>query len=80
MSYSDSRANYAEVLDAVVNDADIVMVTRSGKEPAVIISMSEYESLKETDYLLRNPVNAEFLREGIEALNSGRGVERELVE
>ena len=80
MTYSESRAHYAEVLDSVVNDREEVVITRAGHEPAVIVSLAEYQSLKETDYLMRNPVNARHLLGAIERLESGRGSEHTLVE
>ena len=80
MSYTESRARYAEVLDSVVNDREEVVITRAGHEPAVIVSLDDYESLKETAYLLRSPANARRLLESIGELESGGGVERELTE
>lgn len=80
MSYTESRARYAEVLDSVVNDREEVVITRAGHEPAVIVSLDDYESLKETAYLLRSPVNARRLLESIDQLEAGKGVERELIE
>lgn len=50
LTYTESRARYAEVLDSVVNDFEEVIITRAGHEPAVIISLAEYESL-----ILENP-------------------------
>ncbi|MGH8877664.1 MAG: type II toxin-antitoxin system Phd/YefM family antitoxin, partial [Stackebrandtia sp.] len=55
MTFSQSRAHYAQTLDSVVDDREEVIVTRAGHEPVVIVSLEEYESLKETAYLLRNP-------------------------
>jgi antitoxin YefM len=80
MSYTESRARYAEVLDAVVNDREEVVITRAGHEPAVIVSLDDYESLKETAYLLRSPANARRLLESIDQLEAGGGEERELIE
>lgn len=80
MTYSESRARYAEVLDAVVNDREEVVITRAGREPAVIVSLDDYESLKETAYLLRSPVNARRLLASIDELEAGDGTERELLE
>ena len=73
MSYSESRKRYAEVLDSVVNDREEVVITRAGHEPAVIVSLDDYESLKETAFLLRNPANARRLLGSIEELEAGRG-------
>lgn len=80
MSYSESRANYAEVLQSVVDNRDEVVITRSGKEAAVILSLEEYNSLRETAYLLRSPANAKRLAESIERLTSGGGAEHDLLE
>ncbi|MGO4783858.1 type II toxin-antitoxin system Phd/YefM family antitoxin [Cryobacterium sp. W22_MBD10_FK3] len=80
MTYSESRANYAATLSAVVDDREEVIITRAGHEPVVIVSLDEYESLKETAYLLRNPANARRLLGSIERLESGRGTEHDPVE
>ncbi|MET9516132.1 type II toxin-antitoxin system Phd/YefM family antitoxin [Streptomyces sp. NPDC002994] len=36
MSYTESRARYAETLDAVVNDREEVVITRAGHEAVVV--------------------------------------------
>lgn len=46
----------------------------------MIVSLDDYESLKETAYLLRSPANARRLLTSIEALESGEGTTRELLE
>lgn len=80
MSYSESRANYAQTLDAVIDDREEVVITRAGHDPVVIVALEDYESLKETAYLLRSPENARRLLGSIEELESGRGSRRELIE
>jgi antitoxin YefM len=80
LTYSESRAHYAETLDAVVDDREEVIVTRAGHEPVVIVALSEYESLKESAYLLRSPENARRLLASIDRLEHGGGTERDLLE
>lgn len=80
MSYSESRQRYAEVLDSVVDDREGIIITRSGHEPAVIISLEDYEALKETAYLMRSPANARRLLDAMERLESGQGTSHELLE
>lgn len=55
ISYTESRANYARVLDDVVYDREEAIITRAGHEPVVIVSLADYECLRETAYLLRSP-------------------------
>lgn len=80
ISFSESRAKYAETLDAVINDREEVVVTRVGHEPVVIVSLDDYESLKETAYLLRSPENAARLLGSIARLEADRGTEHPLSE
>ncbi len=80
MTYTESRQRYAEVLNAVVDDHEEVVITRAGREPVVIVSLADYESLRETAYLLRSPANARRLLDSVERLEGGQGVVRELAE
>lgn len=80
MSYTESRARYAEVLDAVVDDREEVVVTRAGHDPVVIVSLEDYESLRETAYLMRSPANARRLLDAMEQLEAGEGRMHPLVE
>ena len=80
MSYTESRARYAEVLDGVANDREEVIITRAGHEPVVIVSLEDYESLRETAYLMRSPANARRLLDAMERLEAGRGTGHDLIE
>lgn len=80
LSYSQTRANLAATLDAVTDDREEVVVTRAGHEPVVIVSLDDYESLKETAFLLKSPENARRLLASIDRLEGGAGVTRELAE
>ena len=78
ISFSESRKHYAETLDSVVNDREEVIVTRAGRDPVVILALDEYESLKETAYLLQSPVNAARILQAIAELESGGATAHEL--
>lgn len=80
LSYTESRARYAEVLDAVVNDREEVVITRAGHEPVVIVSLEDFESLRETAYLMRSPTNARRLIDAMERLEDGAGHEHDLID
>ena len=80
MSYTESRAKYADVLTRVVDDCEEVVVTRSGHEPVMIVSLAEYEALKESAYLLRSTKYARVLEERIARVERGLTVEHALLE
>lgn len=80
MTYTESRAKYAETLNSVVRDREEVIITRAGHDPVVIVALDDYESLKQTAYLLQNPENARRLLASIDRLEHGKGAARDLVE
>jgi antitoxin YefM len=80
MTYSESRAKYAQTLDSVIDDREEVVITRAGHDPVVIVALDVYESLKETAYLLRSPENARRLLASIDRLEHGGGIQRDLTE
>lgn len=80
MSYTESRARYAEVLSSVVDDREEIVITRAGHESVVLVSLDDFESLRETAYLMRSPANARRLLDAMERLESGAGEAHELAE
>lgn len=80
VNFTQLRQNLAAELDNVINNAEEVVVTRSGHEPVVIVPLAEYESMKETEYLLRSPSNAAALRRSIAELERGDLRERDLID
>jgi antitoxin YefM len=80
-SVSLLRRNLASTLDSVVDDHEPILVTREGgKSPVVILSLEDFASYEETEYLLRSPANAKRLKAAVKSLASGLGNERDLVE
>ena len=80
VSLTEARNNLKSVFDSVYLDHEEVVIHRKGRENVVIISLDEYNSMKETNYLLSNPNNAKYLRESIEQLHKGQVTERDLIE
>ncbi|WP_297003947.1 type II toxin-antitoxin system Phd/YefM family antitoxin [uncultured Corynebacterium sp.] len=80
MNYTESRKRYAEILDSVTEDREPVIITRSGHDPVVMVSLDDYESLRETAYLMRSPANARRILDAMEELDAGAGVEHGLID
>ena len=73
ITYTAARENLASTMDQVCNDHDPVIITRKRNQSVVLLSLEDYESLRETAYLLRSPMNASRLAESISELESGGG-------
>lgn len=80
MTYSDARKNLKSVMDKVVEDHSEAIITRRNGEAVVMVSLSEWNSIRETEHLLRSPENARRLRESIAQLDRGEALERELIQ
>lgn len=66
ITYSDLRRNLKAYMDRVYNDYEPLIIARKNSENLVLLSVHEYNSLIETDYLLRNEANATHLKKSIE--------------
>lgn len=78
ITYTAARENLASTMDRVCEDRNPLIITRKRNQSVVMISLDDYESLEETAYLLRSPVNAKRLIESVEAIEKGTLVTREI--
>jgi antitoxin YefM len=83
INYSEVRNNLASVLDDVVNDMEVTIVTRrgdhDGSRAVYMVPAAVWESMEETAYLLRGG-NREHLARSVEQLRAGRLSSRTLVD
>ena len=80
VTYTTARANLASTMNRVCNDHEALIITRSGEQAVVMLSLEDYNALEETAYLLRAPINAKRLLTAVAQLNAGKGIERKLVQ
>ena len=79
ITYTYARSHLAKTMEKVCDDHAPVIITRKNQRSVVMISLEDYQALEETAYLLRSPKNARRLLESVAELESGDGIERELV-
>ena len=73
-NYTDFRANLKDYIDSVINDGDTVIINRGKDTGVVLISLEEYNALKETEYIMASPEMMEIIRQGDEEIKNGSGV------
>ena len=76
-NFTDLRNNLKKYLDAVTNDSDTVIINRDGGTGAVLISLDEYNAIKETEYIMSSPAMMEAIREGERDIKEGRFVSQQ---
>ncbi|MDR1306225.1 MAG: type II toxin-antitoxin system prevent-host-death family antitoxin [Treponema sp.] len=78
ISYTNLRKNLKSYMDKVFNDHDPLIITRKNNANVVLLSMDEYNSLMETNYLLSSKTNAAHLQRSINQHKAGKIRERKL--
>jgi len=72
-TYSQVRSHLAAVLDNVIDNREVIIVNRRGKEPVAMISADELSSLVETAHLLRSPKNSQRLLAALQRARANKG-------
>ena len=78
INYTELRSNLTHWLNKVINDMSELVIKRKGQKDVVLISLDEYNSLKETTYLLSGK-NRDVLLQSINQLEQGNIVVKELL-
>lgn len=80
VTYSEARNALKSILDSVVSDADVTIISRRDAEgDAVVMSLDSYNSIMETLHLTSNPANAAALARAIAQDKAGQVQVRQLL-
>ena len=81
VTYSHARNALKSVLDGVIQDADVTVISRRDAEgDAVVMSLDSYNSIMETLHLMSNPANAAHLARSIQEARMGKAQPRKLAD
>ena len=80
ITINQAKQNIDGLIEQVIADAVPTIICDDKGQRVVILSLDEFNSWQETLYLLSNPANADHLRRSIKEDESGKAIERELIE
>ncbi len=80
VTLTEAKENLERLIEQVLADAEPAIVCTEKGDKVVLVSLDEFNSWKETLYLLSNPANAAHLRQSIAEANAGKLEEKALVD
>jgi antitoxin YefM len=80
VTLADAKENLERLIAQVLADAEPTILCTEKGEKVVLVSLDEFNSWKETIYLLGNPANAAHLRKSIAEARAGQVEEKALVD
>lgn len=80
VTLADAKANLERLIEQVLADAEPTILCTEQGDKVVLVSLDEFNSWKETAYLLSNPANAAHLRRSIAEADAGNVEEKTLVD
>ena len=75
---ADLRKNFKSKMDEVYEDHDILIINRQGDKDMVLLSLRDFNALKETANLLSTTENTKRLLESIDQLKSNNVVRKHI--
>ncbi|WP_236537901.1 type II toxin-antitoxin system Phd/YefM family antitoxin [Spiractinospora alimapuensis] len=71
VTIEDARAKLSRIVDAAVSTHERATITRNGTPVAVLVSLEDFEAMRETIDILAHPELMEGIREGMADLAAG---------
>ena len=76
--YSQARNNLRSIINQVCDNFEEFIITTKEKQSVVIISQEEYNSMKETMYLLSSKNNRDRLVQAVEQIENAKFLTKDI--
>ena len=76
--YSQARNNLRDIINQVCDNCEEFIITTKEKQSVVLISQDEYNSMKETLYLLSSKNNRDRLLDAVHEIESSKFITKDI--
>lgn len=76
--YSQVRNNLKDIINQVCNNFESFVITTKEKQSVVLISQEEYNSMKETLYLLSSKNNRDRLLDAVDEIENSAFIKKDI--
>lgn len=80
ITLKEAKRQLERLVERVIEDAEPTIVVTESGDQVVLLPLDQYDTWKETLYLLASPANAEHLQRSIAEARNGAAQEHELLE
>lgn len=71
-TYSEARHDLRNIMDEACKNHEPILITRRKGQNVVLLSLEDYESIMQSEYLLSSPANAARLLKSLEESRAGK--------
>lgn len=68
ISYTQARNTLATTMEKVCENHAPIIITRKNEDPVVMLSLTDYNAIMETAYILKSPANAARIAKSMQEL------------
>jgi len=79
-TFNYAKDNLGLLINQAIENSEQIVISQDNLKSMVLMPLDEFNSWQETLYLLSNPYNAQHIFQSIEQAQSGRVLEKELIE
>lgn len=79
VNYSEARKNFKEYLDKTIDNCEPIIITRKEERNVVMISLDEYNNLKENEFIMKDTDYYQELIRRSKKINVS-GIEHEVID
>ena len=76
--YSQARNNLRDIINQVCDNFEEFIITTKDKQSVVLISQAEYNSMKETIYLLSSKNNRDRLLDAVDEIENAKFIKKDI--
>lgn len=81
ITFNQAIQNFSSFMDEVSDNHEPLIITHENHKAVVLISLDDFNSWQETEYLTRSPANAKDLLQAVKEINERNNlVNHELIE
>lgn len=74
VTFTQARKNLSALMDRVVQNHEVVAITRGNRPPVVMVSLEDFRGYEETAYLMSTEANRKAMTEAVDDIRQRKNL------